>query len=48
MTELLRSLPADHPRRPRILEAYRNMMKSLLGYQSKDGMWHQLVDHPEA
>jgi len=48
MTELLRALPADHPRRARILAAYRKMMSSLLGYQSKDGMWRQLVDHPEA
>jgi len=48
MTELLRSLPADHPRRARILEAYRKMMRTLLGYQSSDGMWRQLIDHPEA
>jgi rhamnogalacturonyl hydrolase YesR len=48
MTELLRSLPANHPRRARILEAYRKMMHTLLGYQSSDGMWRQLIDHPEA
>jgi rhamnogalacturonyl hydrolase YesR len=48
MTELLRSLPKDHPRRARILEGYRKMMKSLLEFQGKDGMWRQLIDHPEA
>jgi rhamnogalacturonyl hydrolase YesR len=48
MTELLRALPADHPRRPRILAAYRKMMQALLSFQGKDGMWRQLVDHPEA
>jgi rhamnogalacturonyl hydrolase YesR len=48
MTELLRALPADHPRRGRILAAYRKMMQALLSFQSKDGMWRQLVDHPEA
>src|SRR6266478_3236171 len=48
MNELLRSLPANHPRRARILEAYRKMMHTLLGYQSSDGMWRQLIDHPEA
>jgi len=48
MTELLRALPADHPRRARILAAYRKMMQALLGFQGKDGMWRQLVDHPEA
>ena len=48
MAELLRSLPQDHPRRARILEGYRKMMKSLLEFQGKDGMWRQLIDHPEA
>ena len=48
MAELLRSLPQDHPRRARILEGYRKMMKSLLDFQGKDGMWRQLIDHPEA
>jgi rhamnogalacturonyl hydrolase YesR len=48
MAEMLHSMPADHPRRARIMEGYRKMMKSLLMYQDKDGMWHQLIDHPEA
>ena len=48
MAELLRSLPEDHPLRPRILAGYRKMMASLLEYQDANGMWHQLIDHPEA
>lgn len=48
MTELLRSLPENHPRRAQVLEGYRKMMKSLLQYQGSDGMWRQLIDHPEA
>jgi rhamnogalacturonyl hydrolase YesR len=48
MAELLRSLPQDNPRRARILEGYRKMMKSLLEFQGQDGMWRQLIDHPEA
>ena len=48
MTELLRSLPQNHPRRARIMAAYQQMMKSLLKYQGKDGMWRQLIDHREA
>lgn len=48
MTELLRSLPENHPRRARIMAAYWTMMKSLLKFQGKDGMWRQLIDHPEA
>ncbi len=48
MAEMLRSLPANHPRRARIMEGYRKMMASLLKFQDKKGMWHQLIDHPEA
>jgi unsaturated rhamnogalacturonyl hydrolase len=48
MAELLRSLPANHPQRARIMDAYRKMMASLLKFQGKDGMWRQLLDHPES
>lgn len=48
MTELLRSLPPAHPDRPRILTAYRAMMKTLLEHQTEEGMWRQLIDHPRA
>jgi unsaturated rhamnogalacturonyl hydrolase len=48
MAELLRSLPQNHPRRARILEGYQRMMASLLKYQGEDGLWRQLIDHPEA
>ncbi len=48
MTEMLLSLPKDHPQRAHILASYQKMMKSLLQYQGKDGVWHQLIDHPES
>jgi len=48
MAEMLRSLPPNHPKRGRILEGYRKMMKALLANQGADGMWRQLIDHPEA
>jgi unsaturated rhamnogalacturonyl hydrolase len=48
MTEMLRTLPADHPQRARILKAYQLMMAALLKYQGDDGMWRQLIDHPES
>jgi unsaturated rhamnogalacturonyl hydrolase len=48
MTELLRSLPATHPLRARIMKGYLAMMKSLVTLQGTDGMWRQLIDHPEA
>jgi rhamnogalacturonyl hydrolase YesR len=48
MTELLSELPANHPKRARILEGYHTMMASLLKYQDAEGIWHQLLDHPES
>jgi unsaturated rhamnogalacturonyl hydrolase len=48
MTELLRSLREDHPQRAHILDAYTKMMKALVSFQGADGMWRQLIDHPEA
>ena len=48
MAELLTSLPKHHPLRTRILEGFRKMMESLLKYQGEDGLWHQLIDHPES
>jgi unsaturated rhamnogalacturonyl hydrolase len=48
MAEMLTSLPENHPARARILAGYRKMMASLVKYQGADGMWRQLIDHPEA
>ena len=48
MTEMLRSLPADHPQRARILAGYKLMMAALLKYQDSDGMWRQLIDREGA
>ncbi len=48
MTEMLLTLPADHPQRARIMAGYKLMMAALLKYQGADGMWRQLIDHDEA
>lgn len=48
MSELLTSLPKNHPLRPRIMKGYLTMMASLLKYQGDDGMWRQLLDKPES
>jgi rhamnogalacturonyl hydrolase YesR len=48
MAEMLRTLPADHPDRPRILAGYKLMMAALLKYQGADGMWRELIDDPAA
>ncbi|MGB6858543.1 MAG: glycoside hydrolase family 88 protein [Terracidiphilus sp.] len=48
MAEMLRTLPADHPQRARIMAGYKLMMAALIKYQGADGMWRQLIDHDEA
>lgn len=48
MTELLRSMPADHPLRAHIMAGYRKMMAALVRYQSPEGLWRQLIDKPDA
>jgi unsaturated rhamnogalacturonyl hydrolase len=47
MTELLRLLPEDNLDRPRILQGYQTMMKSLKNFQTPKGTWNQLIDEPE-
>jgi len=48
MAELLRSLPAKHPKRARILSGYRKMMASLLKFQAENGLWRQLIDKSDS
>jgi rhamnogalacturonyl hydrolase YesR len=48
MAEMLRDLPEKHPLRKPILAAYRRMMATLLSHQAQNGMWRQLIDHPES
>ncbi len=48
MAELLSELPANHPKRARIMAGYKAMMASLLQFQSEGGLWRQLLDQPES
>ena len=48
MTELLRDLPPKHKAHKTVLAAYRKMMATLLSHQAQNGMWRQLIDHPES
>jgi unsaturated rhamnogalacturonyl hydrolase len=48
MAEILTDLPETHPQRARIMKAYQQMMAALLKYQTKDGMWRQLIDKEES
>lgn len=47
MAELLSVLPENHPRYAKVMQIYKNQMKGLLTYQSADGLWNQVIDHPE-
>ncbi|MEI6753623.1 MAG: glycoside hydrolase family 88 protein [Paludibacter sp.] len=44
MTELLNILPKDNLYYPGVMKGYQQMMVTLLRYQDKNGMWHQLID----
>jgi unsaturated rhamnogalacturonyl hydrolase len=46
--DLLDVLPQDHPARPEILKIFRAHMKALAVLQSGNGLWHQLLDHPDS
>ncbi len=48
ITELLRDLPTNHPLFAKIIAGYRKMMDGLLKNQGDDGLWKELIDHPEA
>ncbi|MEO0293915.1 MAG: glycoside hydrolase family 88 protein [candidate division WOR-3 bacterium] len=44
LAELLTELPSTNPYYPSILEGYRKMMNALIKYQTKSGMWRQILD----
>lgn len=48
LTEALIYFPKDHPEYENILKIYRSFAEGLIKYQDKDGMWHQVLDHPES
>ncbi len=48
LTEVLKSLPKDHPKRGQIMNSYLKMMATLLKYQSQNGMWRQLINYKPA
>jgi rhamnogalacturonyl hydrolase YesR len=48
MVELLDVMPADHPRRPAILNLLRSHAKGIASYQAGSGLWHQLLDRGDS
>jgi rhamnogalacturonyl hydrolase YesR len=46
--EVLAALPADHPRRGRVLAAYRRHMAGIDRCADLVGGWHQVLDRPDS
>lgn len=46
--ELLAKLPKNHPAYKQVLKNFRQQMKTLIRYQDKSGMWHQVLDRPDS
>lgn len=47
IVDVLDYLPVDHPNRPQLIAILQRVCKSLLKYQSKNGMWYQVPDLPK-
>jgi unsaturated rhamnogalacturonyl hydrolase len=45
--ELLSALPEDHPARAKVIAILKKQMDGLQKVQAPDGMWRQVLDHPE-
>jgi unsaturated rhamnogalacturonyl hydrolase len=48
MSEVLLHLPEDHTLRPAILEQFQTHARSLTRFQQPDGIWLNVLDHPDA
>ena len=45
--EVLSALPDSDPKRGKLLEILRKHINGIEKLQASDGMWHQVLDHPE-
>ena len=45
--EVLSAMPEDHPDRARLLDILRRHIAGVERLQASDGMWRQVLDHPE-
>jgi unsaturated rhamnogalacturonyl hydrolase len=45
--EVLSVMPTNHPARPMLLNILTNHIAGIESVQDTDGMWHQVLDHPE-
>ena len=47
LIEVLEYLPEHHPKRDRLIEIFRNLMKGVIRVQDQSGVWWQVVDKGE-
>jgi rhamnogalacturonyl hydrolase YesR len=47
ITEVLSVLPKDHPKYAEVFNVYKKQLDGLIKLQSADGLWNQVLDHPE-
>lgn len=48
LSELLEVLPEEHPHRQELLSFYNELCQGYLALQGEDGLWHQVLNDPEA
>jgi unsaturated rhamnogalacturonyl hydrolase len=48
LSELLAVLPEKHEKRPELLAFFRDLCSGYLALQDAQGMWHQVLTHPDA
>jgi len=48
LTLTLAELPHDHPAYASTLASYRALIKALLPFQNRDGLWRNVIDYPGA
>lgn len=48
LSELLESLPEEHPERPFLLEFYNQLCAGYLALQAESGLWRQVLNEPDA
>ncbi len=48
LSELLAVLPEDHSLRPDLLAFFRQLCEGFLALQDSQGLWHQVLTHPDA
>jgi unsaturated rhamnogalacturonyl hydrolase len=47
LVEVLSVMPENHPARAQLIEILRKQIEGLKKVQADDGMWRQVLDHPE-